>query len=201
MLQAIATHLEHAGDMENCPTEDQRHAYVKFLEEGDLGVEVMAKQTFEQLIILLSFYGGRPGNWNAYVREDGITAWHLGLTPSNPSVTRRGPLNTEVEITLEMFATGGPGFKPISLLWHQLVGVVVILATMFFGQRVTQAPMPGVLLADGVGVGKTAQVMATIAFLQQVQVIETVEEVSNRVGRPPLIRELDLLTVRTSQLT
>ncbi|KAF4584742.1 hypothetical protein EYR38_001973 [Pleurotus pulmonarius] len=189
-LQAILTHLEHAGDMENCPTEDERHAYVKFLEEGDLGVEVMSKKTFEELAVLLSFYGGRPGNWNAYVREDGVTAWHLGLTPSNPSVTRRGPSNTEVEITLEMFARGGPGFKPISLLWHQLVGVAAIIATMFFGQRVTQAPMSGVLLADGVGVGKTAQVMATIAFLQQVQVIETVEEVRNRVGRPPLIRNM-----------
>lgn len=196
-MQAIATHLELAGDLENCPTEAERHAYTQFLEEGDLGVEVMSKKTFEELAVLLSFPGGRPGNWNAYVREDGVTAWHLGLTPSNPSVTRRGPSNTDIEITLDMFARGGPGFKPISLLWHQLVGVASIVSTMFFGGRVTLAPMSGVLLADGVGVGKTAQVMATIAFLQQVELIEQVEEVRNRVGRPPLIRELAILTVRT----
>ncbi|KAF9499144.1 hypothetical protein BDN71DRAFT_1503196 [Pleurotus eryngii] len=36
MLQSIATHLEHAGDLENCPTEAEHHAYTEFLEEGDL---------------------------------------------------------------------------------------------------------------------------------------------------------------------
>lgn len=195
-LQSIATHLEHAGDLENCPTEADRHAYTEFLEEGDLGVEIMSKLSFKQLTVLLSFVGGRPGNWNAYVREDGATAWHLGLTPSNPSVTRRGPSNTVIEITLDMFANGGPGFKPIHLLWHQLVGVAAIIATMFFGAKVTSAPMSGVLLADGVGVGKTAQVMATIAFLQQLVLIEQVQAVREKLNRPPIIRECPALVVR-----
>ncbi|KAF7416476.1 hypothetical protein PC9H_002742 [Pleurotus ostreatus] len=189
-MQAIATHLELAGDLENCPTEAERHAYASFADEGDLGVEVMSKKTVDQLCVLLSFAQGRPGNWNGFVRDDGATAWHLGLTPSNPAVTRRGPSNTLNQITLDMFARGGPGFKPISLLWHQLVGVAAIVANMFFGDRVTSAPMSGVLLADGVGVGKTAQVMATIAFLQQVELIEQVEAVRDRVNRPPIIRNM-----------
>ncbi|KAF9487613.1 hypothetical protein BDN71DRAFT_1513794 [Pleurotus eryngii] len=113
MLQSIATHLKHMGNLENCPTEANRHAYTEFLEEGDLGVEIMSKSSFEQLTVLLSFVGGRPGNWNTYVCKDGVTAWHLGLMPSNPLVTRRGPSNMVIEITLDMFANRGPGFKPI----------------------------------------------------------------------------------------
>ncbi|KAF4598990.1 hypothetical protein EYR40_006078 [Pleurotus pulmonarius] len=189
-MQAVASHLELAGDMEHCPTEAERHAYVEMLEEGDIGVEVMSKKTADELCTLLSFHGGRPGQWNAFLRDDGATAWHLGLTPSNPVVTRRGPSNTIINITLDMFKEGGYGFKPMSLLWHQLVGVAAIVSQMWYGQRVTSAPMSGVLLADGVGVGKTAQVMATIAFIQQVELIEQVAAVAEKVNRPPIIRNM-----------
>ncbi|KAF9488756.1 hypothetical protein BDN71DRAFT_1435889 [Pleurotus eryngii] len=67
MLQSIATHLEHVGNLENCPTEAEHHTYTEFLEKGDLGVEIMLKLSFEQLTILLSFVGGCPDNWNACV--------------------------------------------------------------------------------------------------------------------------------------
>lgn len=86
-MQAITTHLELADNLENCPMEAEHHTYVQFLEEGDLGVEVMSKKTFEQLAVLLSFPGGLPGNWNTYMHKDGITVWHLRLTPLNLSVT------------------------------------------------------------------------------------------------------------------
>lgn len=56
--------------------------------------------------------------------------------------------------------------------------------------------MSGVLLADRVGVSKTAQVMAAITFLQQVELIKQVEEVRNRVDCLPLICELAILTIR-----
>ena len=42
--------------------------------------------------------------------------------------------------------------------WHQLVGLVAILARFFDGKNV--------LLADGVGVGKTMQAFMTIAYLR-----------------------------------
>ncbi|KAF9487612.1 hypothetical protein BDN71DRAFT_1594410 [Pleurotus eryngii] len=58
---------------------------------------------------------------------------------------------------------------------------------MFFGVKVTSAPMSGVLLADGVGVGKTAQVMVMIAFLQQLVLIEQVQALREKLNHPPII--------------
>ncbi|KAF9488303.1 hypothetical protein BDN71DRAFT_1436227 [Pleurotus eryngii] len=65
----VAVHCYAPGALKNCPTEAKHHAYTKFLEEGDLGVEIMSKLSFKQLTILLSFVGGRPSNWNTCVHE------------------------------------------------------------------------------------------------------------------------------------
>ncbi|KAF4590491.1 hypothetical protein EYR38_009792 [Pleurotus pulmonarius] len=189
-MQVVASHLELMGDMENCPTEAKHHVYVEMLEEGDIDVEVMSKKTTDELCTLLSFHGSCPGQWNTFLCDDGATAWHLRLTPSNPVVTRCKPSNTIINITLDMFQNGGYGFKPMSLLWHQLVGVAAIVAQMWYGQRVTSAQMSGILLADGIGVGKTAQVIATIAFIQQLELIEQVTVVAQKVNRPSIIRNM-----------
>ncbi|KAF4568554.1 hypothetical protein EYR40_010036 [Pleurotus pulmonarius] len=180
-IQVVASHLELTGDMENCATEAECHAYVEMLEEGDIAVKVMSKKTTDELCTLLSFHGSRPGQWNTFLCNDGATAWHLRLTPSNPVVTRCKPSNTIINITLDMFQNRGYGFKPMSLLWHQLVGIAAIVAQMWYGQRVTSAQMSGILLADGVGVGKTAQVITTIAFIQQVKLIEQVTVVAQKL--------------------
>ncbi len=84
------------------------------------------------------------------------------------------------------FQNGGPGFQEQRLLWHQLAGTCGILRGMWTSERGDRPP--GTLLADGVGVGKTAQVMASIAFIQQVYLIETAIEEGNTVlKRPPII--------------
>ncbi|KAM6500021.1 hypothetical protein JOM56_003035, partial [Amanita muscaria] len=79
------------------------------------------------------------------------------------------------------FETGGDGMQELSLLWHQLVGVAS-LATKAWGPDARHAPF-GILLADEVGVGKTAQVMAFIALLQLVHQCEL-----NGQQRPPLLK-------------
>ncbi|KAJ3489622.1 hypothetical protein NLJ89_g11513 [Agrocybe chaxingu] len=58
----------------------------------------------------------------------------------------------------------GPTRRKVQLKWHQAVGVASILDKTFHGPN--EAKPGNILLCDAVGVGKTCQVMATIAFLQ-----------------------------------
>ncbi|KAM6488893.1 P-loop containing nucleoside triphosphate hydrolase protein [Amanita muscaria] len=128
-------------------------------DSGDMGVTDMKMKTEEELCNLLSFQHGRPINWNAFCSESkAVTAWDQTDNAGN-------------------FETGGVGMTELRLLWHQLVGV----AAMADKAWQTKAPF-GILLADEVGVGKTAQVMAFISFLQLVHQCEV-----NGQPRPPLL--------------
>jgi hypothetical protein len=68
----------------------------------------------------------------------------------------------------------------IELLWHQLCGVSEIVNRIWTAEQTPD--VHGVLLADDVGVGKTAQVMASIAFIQLVFQSE-----AHKHLRPPII--------------
>jgi SNF2 family DNA or RNA helicase len=57
--------------------------------------------------------------------------------------------------------------KPISLHWHQLAGVHSIIRNTFTSDCEPDHAT-GMLICDEVGLGKTAQTIATIAFLNQV---------------------------------
>ncbi|KDQ27172.1 hypothetical protein PLEOSDRAFT_168604 [Pleurotus ostreatus PC15] len=86
------------------------------------------------------------------------------------------------------FQNGGPGFQEQRLLWHQLAGTCGIVHGMWTSERGER--LPGTLLADGVGVGKTAQVMASIVFIQQVYLIKTTIKEGNTVLKcPPIISQ------------
>ncbi|KIL63772.1 hypothetical protein M378DRAFT_11866 [Amanita muscaria Koide BX008] len=133
-------------------------------DSGDMGVAHMQTKTQEELCNLLSFQKGRPINWNSFRSfSNSATAWE--------------ELD---EVARAKFETGGDGMQELSLLWHQLVGVAS-LATKAWGPDARHAPF-GILLADEVGVGKTAQVMAFIALLQLVHQCEL-----NGQQRPPLL--------------
>lgn len=83
---------------------------------------------------------------------------------------------------------GGPGFQEQRLLWHQLAGTTAMVGKMWTSEKAPERCVPGTLLADGVGVGKTAQVMAVIAFTQAVYLIErAVAKGSTTLKRPPII--------------
>jgi hypothetical protein len=128
-------------------------------DSGDMGVTDMKTKTEEELCSLLSFQYGRPVNWNAFCSESkAVTAWDQTDDAGK-------------------FEKGGVGMTELRLLWHQLVGV----AAMADKAWQTKAPF-GILLADEVGVGKTAQVMAFISFLQLVHQCEV-----NGQPRPPLL--------------
>ncbi|KAM6488891.1 P-loop containing nucleoside triphosphate hydrolase protein [Amanita muscaria] len=133
-------------------------------DSGDMGVERMQTKTQEELCNLLSFQQGRPINWNSFRSvSNSRTAWE----------------ETD-EVARAKFETGGDGMQELSLLWHQLVGVAS-LAVKAWGTDPRHAPF-GILLADEVGVGKTAQVMAFIALLQLVNQCEV-----NGQSRPPIL--------------
>jgi TATA-binding protein-associated factor len=60
--------------------------------------------------------------------------------------------------------------NPLKLHWHQLAGVHS-MARNIFTSEATQS-MRGILVADEVGLGKTALSVAFIAFVNQVKVIQ-----------------------------
>ncbi|KAM6491331.1 P-loop containing nucleoside triphosphate hydrolase protein [Amanita muscaria] len=121
-------------------------------QSGDLGVHDMSKKSEAELSTLLSFPNGRPLAWNNFSAEGkASTAWE----------------ETDADMIKRYEEGGSPDMKPLYLLWHQLVGVASMAEKTW---RANNAETPfGILLADEVGVGKTAQVMAFIAFLQFVQ--------------------------------
>jgi hypothetical protein len=136
-------------------------------QSGDLGVHDMSKKSEAELSTLLSFPNGRPLAWNSFSAEGkASTAWE----------------ETDADMIKRYEEGGSPDMKPLYLLWHQLVGVASMAEKTW---RASNAETPfGILLADEVGVGKTAQVMAFIAFLQFVQQSEV-----KGSSRPTLLRE------------
>ncbi|KAF8668495.1 hypothetical protein AX14_006173 [Amanita brunnescens Koide BX004] len=118
--------------------------------DGDMGVEEMKMKSTDELCSLLGFKDGRPFTWNKYRSLGNIrSAW-----------------DTSLESELAMFIDGGEDMELLTLLWHQLVGVAAMASKVWLKDESKKTF--GILLADDVGVGKTAQVMAFIAFLQLV---------------------------------
>ncbi|KAF9494556.1 hypothetical protein BDN71DRAFT_1507539 [Pleurotus eryngii] len=211
-MQEILLHLEM------CFGEDDTAAYAlrdvddDFSIGDDLGVGEAARMSYEQLEAALGFRDGRPVNWNTFVRPDRHSAWQIidsededdssgrvenandaratgqpataastSSAPSLPWATRQSAASL-----LEGFQVGGPGFVEQRLLWHQLAGTHAMVGKMWT-EKLADKP-PGTLLADNVGVGKTAQVMACIAFIQQVYLIERALKKGNtNLRRPPII--------------
>ncbi|KAH0834614.1 P-loop containing nucleoside triphosphate hydrolase protein [Lanmaoa asiatica] len=111
---------------------------------ADLGVAKFAQHSEEALSSLLNFQNGCPTLFAKLQSTSGLCAW-----------------NTD---DANQFVPGNPDMKPLRLLWHQLVGVASIIDKVFSAEPV-EAGLPGILIADAVGVGKTALTMGVIAFI------------------------------------
>jgi hypothetical protein len=136
-------------------------------EFGDIGVSRMKTRSTDELVMMLGFADGRPAHWAKLRCSDpAITSWDAEYV-SKYVLTDEGAHKD--------------GMSRLSLLWHQLVGIASMADQAW---TKNEATMPGFILADDVGIGKTAQVMGLIALVQQVWMIE-----NNDVGgvRPPLI--------------
>ncbi len=129
---------------------------------ADLGVDLRKRLNVAELEKLLGFENSRPLNWCKYRHQD----------PARSSWNEADQL---------LYVEGREGLVELKLLWHQLAGVASIIDKWWKVEKTSQRP-PGVLLADAVGVGKTAQVMATIAFLQHAWMAQ-----EHKSSMPPII--------------
>lgn len=124
-----------------------------FEQMGDLGVEEFVHKLTDNLAKGLMFPNCKPPMFSMLRLISGKAGWGLN----------------SVELTED-----DADAAPLRLLWHQLVGVSSIVKKLFVEHR-GLTKVPGLLLVDNVGLGKTAKVMAVIATIIQVQLGESME--------------------------
>ncbi|KAG1817543.1 uncharacterized protein BJ212DRAFT_1299094 [Suillus subaureus] len=114
----------------------------------------------ETLNHLIQFPGGKPMLFAEFQSKSGLCTWE--------------------EDMLKKFIKENNNMEQLSLLWHQCVGVLAVVNKIWLSNE-TEGDMPGILIADEVGIGKTALMMGTITFI-----IDThwVQEVAAGRGRP-----------------
>ncbi|EAU80360.1 hypothetical protein CC1G_12776 [Coprinopsis cinerea okayama7 len=130
---------------------------------ADPGVEVESGMSGSQLFHNLDFDGGTPFLFNKQRHRDGLSPWETDfdkLKIDNPSA-----------------------LEPLKLHWHQGAGVHSVIRHIFHKDPSPAHPS-GILLADDVGIGKTIQSAATIAFLANLALRQ-----ERGLTLPPIIRD------------
>lgn len=139
-----------------------------FRDLRDLGVGRFARKSPIELETLLGWPGSRPPIFAEYRSRTGRNEWDES----------------------KAFSMSDPDVEPLKLLWHQMCGVTAIVEKIWTKD---EASVPGILLADAVGLGKTAQIMAVIAMIIQVWMAEKQGKEGRQEIRPPVIGELKLM--------
>lgn len=127
---------------------------------GDLGVDKESKMSTEALMKELGIFHLAKQTFPAFNplrHTEGKSAWD---SPKD-------------------FIEGAPGIEDLRLRWHQLAGIHALISRGLEGQ--------GVLLADDVGIGKTAQIMGQIAFVMMTVLTQQNKKASIPVA--PIIGE------------
>ncbi|KAG2340580.1 hypothetical protein BDR05DRAFT_1002399 [Suillus weaverae] len=111
---------------------------------NDLGVSLFRHLDDAALNHMLHFPDGRPALFAEFRSISRKCSWDKGVS--------------------HLFVKENNDMLPLALLWHQHVGVASLVEKIW---QPVECPhgMPGTLIADEVGVGKTALVMGTIAFI------------------------------------
>ncbi|KAJ4463203.1 P-loop containing nucleoside triphosphate hydrolase protein [Lentinula lateritia] len=144
------------------------------VQQGDLGMEVESDMSPEMLATSLGFLRqALPHQFNTLRAMNGITPWDKATQ-------------------FETEADNHQNLLPLSLHWHQLAGIHSIARSVF-----TKTAVPdhctGVLVADEVGLGKTAQSLSFIAFLNQAIMIQKHKQPSKL---PPILKTFKFLKGR-----
>jgi len=127
---------------------------------ADMGVTRFRSMDDQSLMDLLDFPQGRPIMFAKFRHIDTTTT----------------PWDSPED---EMWEGGGPGLRPLRLLWHQLCGIASLVDGVF---QLRGKQVHNRLLADDVGIGKSAQIMGMVAFLILVWFVE-----EKGTTRPPII--------------
>lgn len=134
------------------------------MDSCDLGVEIESQLSVKDIERNLGFLQGIPALFNCWRHHSGATVW------DNKDLFKDAEKNLQL--------------KPLRLKRHQLDAIHAILRMMFPHNA---SPNQGVLLADEVGLGKSAVIMGLIAVLAQILA----------GGHPPLVGESHLIHVVT----
>ncbi|KAK0224370.1 hypothetical protein IW262DRAFT_1459423 [Armillaria fumosa] len=138
---------QHRYDGETNP--GRRPGLVKFEQWqaiGDMGVEAWAKTTEDALKDILRWPQGRPAEFNLFLNDTLVDYWE------------------EPEYLKNIPPEGDADNKPNALFWHQLVGIVALINMMWTTEEKPEG-VEGAILADAVGLGKSAQIMGMLAFI------------------------------------
>lgn len=127
---------------------------------SDIGVEEDCRKSVQELFEVLGLKDKKSLPWLSRCRNRlPVSVWAAGMTAQ--SITQ------ELERAHKHLDDTGaplPGWVLLDLHWHQLVGIVSILRKFFKDQDPS-----GVLVADEVGLGKTAQTLGVIAMFAHYQ--------------------------------
>lgn len=136
------------------------------LEGNDMGVAKWARMDVPTIMTRLGFLGGRPTLFAAWRSRSGL---HRELNEI-PDADR----------------------EFIMLLWHQAVAVAA-LTEAFWTAEPVDGGVPGVLLADTVGLGKTIELIGLIAMLVQTRMAELLRSGGLRAA---ILGEYDCIATR-----
>lgn len=158
----------------------EQHPAVSFQFGGtDPNMDMESKLSPETLASNLGFVDGLPFLFARHRHRGGITSWDAGKAPL-------------FEVAK---ADENPDMNRNVLHWHQLDGVYKQVRLFFSPEPQTARPC-GVLIADEVGLGKTYQAIAMVAFLTDLVMRQ-------KVGgkMPPIIGGSESLASRGSYLS
>lgn len=136
----------------------------KGLGGGDPGVQAEAMLRPEALAHNLGFANGLPLLFNTHRHCGGLNLWDA----HNPGEFESGSSSL---------------LEPMSLHWHQLVGVHATIR-MSISKEVSSGGCSGVLVADEVGLGKTFQAATTITFIS-----DLIARQNGNHPLPPIMRK------------
>ncbi|KAF9441652.1 hypothetical protein P691DRAFT_683240 [Macrolepiota fuliginosa MF-IS2] len=139
---------------------------------GDFGMEAEQKLSFSSLSCKLGFRNGLPAQFNLFRHRSGISPWD-----DEKAFKFAGPVPVEL--------------LPIRFYWHQLAAIHSITRSVFTEEKDGNHTM-GVLIGDEVGLGKTAQAIGMLAFMNQLIFLQRRE-----LQLPPIIRDRPYLAGST----
>lgn len=169
LLNMYTEFCDSSGAMDPMPLHEQQPIIrMDFKADGTAGIGVEPESSMlpRELSRDLGFVDGRPFLFTEFRHTGGLTAWDEG------------------DLFERSKAAENPDMEPLSLHWHQLCGVHALLR-LFFSPESTPAQSSGALIADDVGIGKTFQVLALIAFLTDLNMRQKIHG-----PLPPIIRKL-----------